>query len=117
MNRRGFFSTLAKAVAGFAILPAATTYARNWIPTGGMWVPSDHMGEYDWDRVLNPEWENADYEIEWAFAEAMAKSLADRSPYLNLVGGGLFPEGAGEVTMRVSKLHSATGRLIKPAVG
>ena len=30
MNRRGFFSTLAKASAGFTILPAATTYDRIW---------------------------------------------------------------------------------------
>lgn len=30
MNRRGFFSTIAKAAAGFTILPAATTYSRIW---------------------------------------------------------------------------------------
>ena len=30
MNRRNFFSTLAKATAGFMILPAATTYGRVW---------------------------------------------------------------------------------------
>jgi hypothetical protein len=30
MNRRGFFSTLAKVTAGFTILPAATTYSRIW---------------------------------------------------------------------------------------
>ncbi len=29
-SRRSFFSTLATAVAGFAILPPATTYARIW---------------------------------------------------------------------------------------
>lgn len=30
MNRRSFFSTLAKATAGFMILPPATTYQRVW---------------------------------------------------------------------------------------
>jgi hypothetical protein len=30
MNRRSFFSTLAKAAIGFTILPAATTYSRIW---------------------------------------------------------------------------------------
>ena len=30
MNRRSFFSTIAKAAAGFAILPSAVTYARHW---------------------------------------------------------------------------------------
>ncbi len=29
-SRRSFFSTLATAVAGFSILPPATTYARVW---------------------------------------------------------------------------------------
>jgi hypothetical protein len=32
MNRRGFFSTLAKVSAVFTILPSATTYARIWTP-------------------------------------------------------------------------------------
>lgn len=31
MNRRHFFSSVAKAVACFAILPSATTYARKWV--------------------------------------------------------------------------------------
>jgi len=29
-TRRNFFATLAKAAAGFTILPAATTYSRVW---------------------------------------------------------------------------------------
>lgn len=37
MNRRHFFSTLAKAAAGFAILPTAVTYARNW---SGVLIPA-----------------------------------------------------------------------------
>lgn len=32
MNRRDFFKKLALAGAGFAILPAATTYERQWVP-------------------------------------------------------------------------------------
>lgn len=30
MNRRGFLSTLGAAVAGFTVLPPATTYSRIW---------------------------------------------------------------------------------------
>lgn len=30
MNRRGFLSSIGKAVAGFSILPPATTYNRVW---------------------------------------------------------------------------------------
>lgn len=44
MNRRSFFETLGKAIAGFAILPAATTYARRWVPTAsGVVVPEIEM--------------------------------------------------------------------------
>ena len=87
MNRRGFFSTLAKAVAGFTILPAAMTYARTWVPTGDLYIP-------------NPEWLNADYEIEWV-SGAIAKALAANSPYLTAIKGGKFPEGAGITTRAV----------------
>jgi hypothetical protein len=38
MNRRGFFSKLAVVAAGFTILPSATTYARIWKPTQGLYV-------------------------------------------------------------------------------
>jgi hypothetical protein len=55
MNRRGFFKTLAAAAAGFAILPAATTYARNWV------APSAGLGRKLW--VPNPEWVTAQYEV------------------------------------------------------
>jgi hypothetical protein len=37
MNRRAFLDVLTKAAAGFAILPAATTYARTW---AGVLVPA-----------------------------------------------------------------------------
>lgn len=33
MNRRGFLGTLGKVVAGFTILPPATTYNRIWRAT------------------------------------------------------------------------------------
>lgn len=51
MNRRGFFSTLAKAAAGFTILPAATTYERIWRVQRGPIVP---VG-VDWYNKL-PYW-------------------------------------------------------------
>ena len=39
-TRRAFFRTLGAAVAGFSILPSATTYVRKWIPTAsGVVVP------------------------------------------------------------------------------
>lgn len=52
MKRRDFFKTLATAVAGFAILPAATTYARRW-----KWQAKE------WVIVPNPAWETAEYEV------------------------------------------------------
>lgn len=39
MNRRRFFSTLAKVTAGFTILPAATTYERIWRVQRGPVIP------------------------------------------------------------------------------
>lgn len=95
MNRRGFLSSILKAAAAFTILPAATTYAWNWIRTEDLYLP-------------NPDWVNADYDM--FFCSAMAKALADHSPYLTFISAGKFPEGAGEVTRLVSKLHSVTGR-------
>lgn len=51
MNKRDFLATLAKAAAGFAILPAANTYKRVWHKTAeNIWMP-------------NPDWVNAPYEI------------------------------------------------------
>jgi hypothetical protein len=38
MNRRSFFSRLGVVVGAFAILPSATTYARVWKPTPGLYV-------------------------------------------------------------------------------
>lgn len=50
MNRRHFIGNFASALAGFAILPAATTYTRLWKAvrvTGPM---------------LNPAWETAEFQ-------------------------------------------------------
>jgi len=51
-SRRSFLSKLALGVAGFTILPAATTYARSWKKTESIWV-------------LNPEWVNAPLVSAW----------------------------------------------------
>lgn len=53
MNRRSFFSTLSAAVAGFAILPPATTYHRIWRTTRPERL------------IVNPDWESAPYEMRW----------------------------------------------------
>jgi len=49
-TRRSFLSKLALGVAGFTILPAATTYARSWKKTEVVWV-------------LNTDWVDAPYEM------------------------------------------------------
>lgn len=57
MNRRSFFTKLGLAAASLAILPAATTYARNWKPQPtGIWTP-------------NPAWETAEYEVQILMGE------------------------------------------------
>ncbi len=65
-SRRSFFSTIATAVAGFAILPPATTYARVWkaqrsIPNPDyveapyevkfLWKPGDVYGRWQFFGV------------------------------------------------------------------
>ena len=50
-TRRSFLSKLALGVAGFTILPAATTYARSWKKT--------EAGLY----AVNPDWVDAPYEM------------------------------------------------------
>lgn len=54
MKRRAFFNTLGKAIAGFSVLPAATTYARKWKRTENVWQ-------------ANPEWVDAPYEVLWVY--------------------------------------------------
>ena len=55
MNRRSFFTKLGLAAATLAILPSATTYARNWV------APSKALGRVLW--MPNPEYINAPYEV------------------------------------------------------
>jgi hypothetical protein len=44
MNRRKFLSSIGTALAGFAILPSATTYLRNWRPQSkGIMVPPEGL--------------------------------------------------------------------------
>lgn len=61
MNRRGFFSTLAKAAAGFTILPAATTYSRIWR------VQREPI------YYINPEWTSAHFEYNFIFWTMLLK--------------------------------------------
>lgn len=53
MNRRSFFGTIATALAGFSVLPAATTYTR-------LWKATRLTGP-----IINPEWETTHYEVAW----------------------------------------------------
>jgi len=53
MNRRAFISGAAKALAGFSILPAATTYTRLW------------KAVVDPRQIPNPDWVDARYEFAW----------------------------------------------------
>ncbi len=60
MNRRSFFTKLGLAAASFAVLPAATTYARHWVKSGPILTPTCLR----WKEVfLNPLWEQAEYEL------------------------------------------------------
>jgi len=52
MNRRSFFKSLAKAAAGFSILPSAMTYKRTWKRGSDLWIP-------------NLEWVRAPYEMQF----------------------------------------------------
>jgi hypothetical protein len=59
MNRRSFFKTLSAAVAGTVVLPPAITFDRCW--KYPVWKKSGDI----W--IINPEWENAPYEIGFHF--------------------------------------------------
>lgn len=63
-NRRNFFGTIGTLVAGFTILPAATTYNRVWNfkrSSSGLWT-------------INPEYDTAPYEVAFLFAKAVNQS-------------------------------------------
>lgn len=65
MNRRNFFSTLATAVAGFTILPPATTYTRIWKATRPVirpviFIPREYWGTWHWVELFeNPKYPEA----------------------------------------------------------
>lgn len=68
MNRRNFFATLAKATAGFAILPSAVTYARKWhkTTTGSLYVSMPVEGIYMEFRYLPIQNAMSAYGESWA---------------------------------------------------
>ena len=91
MNRRGFFSTLAKASAGFTILPAATTYERIWrVQRGPI-------------RYVNPEWISAPYNITYIhfpWQVEILRCLHDEktiTPWLKFFNRSPFPYNMGDV--------------------
>ena len=61
MNRRGFFKMFATAMAGFTILPPATTYDRIWkaqrlvkvVPLDYFFDPLHYTGEWRWICIPN----------------------------------------------------------------
>lgn len=55
MNRRSFLTTMLKGATACMALPSALTYARAWKRTETLWV-------------VNPEWENAPFELGYHFA-------------------------------------------------
>jgi hypothetical protein len=64
MDRRSFFTTIAKAAAAFAVLPAATTYARSWKPLpSGLLVPEGEEVMWRLIKVWIPmpllHWDNS----------------------------------------------------------
>ena len=80
MNRRGFFSTLAKAAAGFTILPAATTYGRIWR------VQREPI------HYINPKWISAPYDITYIHFDE--KTI---TPWLKFFNSSPFPYNMGDV--------------------
>lgn len=58
MNRRSFIERLAKAAAGFTILPAATTYQRVWKKQRYIWVIDwEDIEIGDGKFVVDAQWE------------------------------------------------------------
>ena len=87
MNRRNFLSSLVKGIGLFTILPPSTTYSRIWKAT------------------VNPDWINAEWEMEFKFGVLHNKRnivpiLFKRLDFRILdlpVGPAIFPLQAGEV--------------------
>ncbi len=82
MNRRSFFTNIAKAAVGFAILPTATTYARNWKP-----VRLD-SGIY----TLNPEWVTASHEISFIWHPSAVNLFSINPSAINFTSPAPAPQ-------------------------
>jgi hypothetical protein len=86
MNRRGFFSALAKVTVGFTVLPAATTYSRIWRVQRGPIIPI----ELEWYNRL-PHW----YAINYAAKDAELTRMFYEKWHSKL--RSTFPPNMGEV--------------------
>jgi len=94
MNRRSFFQTLAKAAAGFTILPAATSYERIWKVVRPECVPNpewitppmhffgpDYTGEWRWTvMTYNEAFNLASKQAEWKANQFEWKNTPYRFP-------------------------------------
>lgn len=84
MNRRNFFNTLASAVAGFTVLPPATTYSRIWRATMKLepwgtqqlvyqsFIPKDYYGTWHWIQL----YEDPKYPMDGDFVTWRAKVIS-----------------------------------------
>jgi hypothetical protein len=70
MNRRSFIGRLGALAAGFAILPSATLYTRQWKTEAFKCEVVDMPPFFD-EAIINPEWETAPYSIEWVGSKAL----------------------------------------------
>lgn len=52
MDRRNFIRGLLTAAAGFSILPAAATYARQWIEKGALIVPKSSIQMCQFRQII-----------------------------------------------------------------
>lgn len=77
MNRRSFFTKLAVAAAGFAILPPATTYDRIWKPAPRSWI-------------INPEWEKAPYALSFVAHTPYHSIILDEMPRFQREEGNII---------------------------
>ena len=93
MNRRNFLSSLAKGIGLFTILPPSTTYSRIWKAQKP-------------ELIVNPDWVNAEWEMEYKFAMLPGNRRNDipilfkREDFRILdlpVSPAIFPLQAGEV--------------------
>ena len=91
MNRRGFFSTLAKAAAGFTILPAAATYERIWRVQRPEFLIVDSFTQFEGVDFYNrlPLWQVR-------IINGLSRGPLD-TVWLKLLNKSPFPPNMGEV--------------------